>query len=266
MSKKRIQIRLGFHRFLAKRLDPMDKGVLVIGGGIAGIQAALDLADSGVPVTILEKDSALGGRMSQLDKTFPTNDCAMCILSPKLVEAGRHPNIQLMTNSELVAVEGEKGNFQVKVLKYPRYVNEELCVGCGICADKCPQKVPNEFEMEQSERKAIYRRFPQAIPMTPQRGVHPSCARCKTVRSEHHAPVRIRRPSQRHHKPGAGTNVERFWSNDGEDTVSIRREPAEEDRIHSMCGFKERGVRTHILFLCLLHVRIEGSHGCPRAS
>jgi heterodisulfide reductase subunit A len=166
MSNKRIEIRLGFRRFPAQRLDPMDKGVLVIGGGIAGIQAALDLADSGVTVTILERDSALGGRMSQLDKTFPTNDCAMCILSPKLVEAGRHPNIQLMTNSELLAVEGEKGNFQVKVLKYPRYVNEELCVGCGICADKCPQKVPNEFEMEQSERKAIYRRFPQAIPMT----------------------------------------------------------------------------------------------------
>ncbi len=144
----------------------MDGGVLVIGGGIAGIQAALDLADSGVPVTILERNSALGGRMSQLDKTFPTNDCAMCILSPKLVEAGRHPSIDLLTNSELLAVEGEKGNFTVKILKHPRYVNEELCVGCGICAEKCPQKVPNEFEMGQSERKAIYRRFPQAIPMT----------------------------------------------------------------------------------------------------
>ncbi len=141
-------------------------GVLVIGGGIAGIQGALDLADSGVPVTILERDSALGGRMSQLDKTFPTNDCAMCILSPKLVEAGRHPNIKLMTNSELLAVEGQKGDFRVKILKHPRYVNEELCVGCGICAEKCPQKVPNEFEMGQSERKAIYRKFPQAIPMT----------------------------------------------------------------------------------------------------
>lgn len=144
----------------------MEQGVLVVGGGIAGIQAALDLANSGIPVTIVEKAPALGGRMSQLDKTFPTNDCAMCILSPKLVEVGRHPNIELMMYSELKHVEGQSGNFQVTVIKHPTYVDDEKCVGCGLCAEKCPIEVPDEFDMGQSERKAIYRMYPQAIPMT----------------------------------------------------------------------------------------------------
>ncbi len=144
----------------------MNQGVLVAGGGIAGIQAALDLANSGIPVTIVERDSALGGRMAQLDKTFPTNDCAMCILSPKLVEVGRHPTIKLMLNSEIKSVEGEKGDFQVAIIKHPRYVDEEKCVGCGVCAEKCPIKIPDEFDTGQSERKAIYRMYPQAIPMT----------------------------------------------------------------------------------------------------
>ncbi|MFQ6060405.1 MAG: FAD-dependent oxidoreductase [Thermoplasmata archaeon] len=144
----------------------MTKGVLIIGGGIAGIQASLDLANSGVPVTIVEKKPALGGRMSQLDKTFPTNDCAMCILSPKLVEVGRHPNIELMMNSEIIKVGGEEGHFEVTVLKQPRYVDEGRCVGCGVCAEKCPVEVPNEFDMDQSKRKAIYRMFPQAIPIS----------------------------------------------------------------------------------------------------
>ena len=144
----------------------MEKGVLIVGGGIAGIQAALDLADSDIPVTIVERKTALGGRMAQLDKTFPTNDCAMCILSPKLVEVGRHPNIDLMMNSEITKVDGEKGDFQVDVIRHPRYVDDEKCVGCGICAEKCPIKLPNEFDEGQSERKAIYRMYPQAIPMT----------------------------------------------------------------------------------------------------
>ncbi len=140
-------------------------GALVIGGGIAGIQASLDLANSGIKVYLVERSPALGGRMAQLDKTFPTNDCAMCILSPKLVEVARHPNIELCTMSEVVNVEGEQGDFLITILKHPRYVDESKCVGCGACAEKCPVKVPNEFDKELSIRKAIYSPFPQAVPL-----------------------------------------------------------------------------------------------------
>jgi heterodisulfide reductase subunit A len=141
------------------------KGALVIGGGIAGIQASLDLANSGIKVHLVERSSSLGGRMAQLDKTFPTNDCAMCILSPKLVEVARHPNIELLSLSEVTNVEGSKGDFLVTVLKHPRFVDEDKCVGCGACADKCPVKVPNEFDIDLAIRKAIYVPFPQAVPL-----------------------------------------------------------------------------------------------------
>jgi heterodisulfide reductase subunit A len=143
----------------------MVKGILVIGGGIAGVQAALDLADAGIKVFLVERTSSIGGHMAQLDKTFPTNDCAMCILSPKLVAVSRHPNIELLTNSEVVSVDGEKGSFKAKVIKHPRYVNEDKCVGCGDCAAKCPVKVPNEFDEGLGQRKAIYIPFPQAVPL-----------------------------------------------------------------------------------------------------
>jgi heterodisulfide reductase subunit A len=134
----------------------MSDRALVIGGGIAGIQSALDLAESGMKATILESSPFIGGRMAQLDKTFPTNDCSMCILSPKLVEAGRHPNIELVTNAELIGLEGEKGDFTATIRKGPRYVNEEKCVACGVCAEKCPVKLPSEYDASTSERKAIY--------------------------------------------------------------------------------------------------------------
>jgi len=139
--------------------------VLVIGGGVAGIQASLDLADSGFKVYLLDKSPSIGGVMAQLDKTFPTNDCAMCILAPKLVGAGRHPNIQLLTYSELEEVEGAAGNFRVKILKQPRYVDEIKCTGCGLCAQHCPVEAPNEFDMNLGIRKAIYVPFPQAVPL-----------------------------------------------------------------------------------------------------
>jgi heterodisulfide reductase subunit A len=138
---------------------------LVVGGGIAGIQAALDLADAGFKVYILDESASIGGTMAQLDKTFPTNDCSMCILAPKLVGAGRHPNIQLITNSRLEEVSGEAGNFKVKILKKPRFVNEEKCTGCGVCAQHCPVEVPNEFDEKLGVRKAIHVPFPQAVPL-----------------------------------------------------------------------------------------------------
>jgi heterodisulfide reductase subunit A len=138
---------------------------LVVGGGIAGIQASLDLADSGFKVYLLDESSSIGGTMAQLDKTFPTNDCSMCILAPKLVGAGRHPNIQLVTNSELKGVSGEAGNFEATILKRPRFVDVGKCTGCGICAQNCPTEVPNEFDENMGIRKAIYVPFPQAVPL-----------------------------------------------------------------------------------------------------
>jgi heterodisulfide reductase subunit A len=139
--------------------------VLVIGGGISGIQAALDLAEMGLRVHLVERSPSIGGRMAQLDKTFPTNDCSTCILSPKMVDCARHPNILLHTYTTVRSVSGEAGDFSVCLLKQPRYVNEDLCTGCGDCALKCPRKVPDAFNLGLSERRAIYLPFPQAVPM-----------------------------------------------------------------------------------------------------
>ncbi len=121
-----------------KTVKTKSGSVLVIGGGIAGIQSSLDLADSGFRVHLLEETPAIGGTMAQLDKTFPTNDCAMCVISPKLVGAGRHLNIELTTNSEIVSLSGEAGNFSVKIKKKPRYIDAEKCTGCGACTLNCP--------------------------------------------------------------------------------------------------------------------------------
>ncbi len=138
--------------------------VAVIGGGIAGVQSSLDLANSGYKVYLIESKPSIGGVMAQLDKTFPTLDCSACILSPKLVEASRHPNITLLTYSEVVKSEGEEGNFILTIKKKSRFVDIEKCVGCGDCIPKCPKKVPDEFEEKLINRKAIYFQFPQAIP------------------------------------------------------------------------------------------------------
>ena len=137
---------------------------LVVGGGIAGIQASLDLAEMGFKVYLLDRAPAIGGTMSQLDKTFPTNDCATCILAPKLVEAGRHPNITLITNAEIEGVEGEPGNFTVRVRLKPRYIDPTKCTGCGVCAEKCPVEAIDEFNEGLGLRKAIHIRYPQAVP------------------------------------------------------------------------------------------------------
>jgi heterodisulfide reductase subunit A len=140
------------------------RDVLVIGGGIAGIQAALDLADMGVVVHLVERLPSIGGRMAQLDKTFPTNDCSTCILSPKMNDCARHPNILLHTYAQVTALEGSAGGFTATVLQHPRYVDETKCTGCGECVAKCPTKVPDGFDMGLRDRKAIYLYFPQAIP------------------------------------------------------------------------------------------------------
>ncbi|MFC1910341.1 FAD-dependent oxidoreductase [Chloroflexota bacterium] len=138
--------------------------VMVVGGGISGMQSALDLANSGFKVYLVEETSSIGGRMSQLDKTFPTNDCSMCMISPKLIEVGKHTNIKLITNARVESIEGESGNFLAHVTKKPRYIDESTCSGCGDCVDVCPVKLPNEFEQGLNTRKATYKRYPQAIP------------------------------------------------------------------------------------------------------
>jgi heterodisulfide reductase subunit A len=138
--------------------------VLVLGGGVAGIQAAIDLAQMGFSVHLVERSPSIGGRMAQLDKTFPTNDCAICILAPKMIECAGHPNVDLLTYSEVVAVAGEEGAFTVTVKKHPRYVDPDRCTACGDCTAKCPWKVPDEFDAGLGKRRAIYLPFPQAVP------------------------------------------------------------------------------------------------------
>ena len=140
------------------------ESVLVVGGGIAGIQSSIDLANMGFEVYLVELTPSIGGRMAQLDKTFPTNDCAMCILAPKMIECAGHENVELLTYSELKDVSGEPGHFRVVVLRKPRYVDMTKCTGCGDCVEKCPRRVPDEFNVGLGKRKAIYLPFPQAVP------------------------------------------------------------------------------------------------------
>ena len=155
--------------------------VLVVGGGPAGMQAALDLADSGFKVYLLETRPSIGGTMAQLDKTFPTNDCSMCILSPKLVATGRHENISMITHAELKSVEGEAGDFKVRIAKHSRYIDESKCTGCGVCAEHCPIEGANSFDKDLAPAKAIYVPFPQAVPLvyTIDRGLCIGCGVCE---------------------------------------------------------------------------------------
>ncbi|MFN2231936.1 MAG: FAD-dependent oxidoreductase [Anaerolineae bacterium] len=154
---------------------------LVVGGGIAGVQAALDLANAGIKVYMVERETAIGGKMVQLDKTFPTNDCAMCISSPKLVDAGRHPNIELLTNAELTHLEGTAGHFTATVRLEPRYIDPEKCTSCGDCAEVCPIVLPNPFNAYLDTRTAVHRRYPQAVPNAyaiSKRGISPCRDAC----------------------------------------------------------------------------------------
>jgi heterodisulfide reductase subunit A len=139
--------------------------VLIVGGGISGIQAALDMANSGFRVYLVDKSPALGGKMSQLDKTFPSNDCSMCIESPKFIECSRNPNIEIMTYTEVDRVEGEAGDFKVTLIKKPRYIIEDKCTGCTICVDYCPVKIKDPFNQQLSDNKAVHIYFSQAVPL-----------------------------------------------------------------------------------------------------
>lgn len=159
--------RVSYHQPLETKEVPVNPNTLVVGGGIAGIQAALKIADSEHQVYLVERTPSIGGHMAQLDKTFPTLDCSACILTPKMTQVGSHPFIELLTYSEVEEVSGYIGNFKAKIRKKARYINEELCTGCGVCQEKCPWKVDSEFEAGLGKRKAIYSPFPQAVPNIP---------------------------------------------------------------------------------------------------
>ena len=146
---------------------PVHKKALVIGGGIAGMQTALDIADAGFQVTIVERETSLGGKMVMLDKTFPTMDCSACICTPKMSEVGNHPNITVKSYSEVENVSGYIGNFEVTIREKAKYIDYDKCTGCGACETKCPQKVTNDFEQGMAQRTAIYKMFPQAVPSKP---------------------------------------------------------------------------------------------------
>ncbi|GAI00491.1 unnamed protein product [marine sediment metagenome] len=146
---------------------PVNPRALVIGAGIAGIQASLDIANSGYEVVLVEKSPSIGGHMAQLSETFPTLDCSQCILTPKMVEIAQHPRIKLLAYSEVEQLSGNVGNFKVKIRKKASFVDNSKCTGCGLCYEKCPVKVDSEFNQGLGKRKAIFTPFPQAVPNKP---------------------------------------------------------------------------------------------------
>ncbi len=171
--------------FYLESLEPktqkVNRDILVIGGGIAGTNAAIELADNGYKVSIVEKSPTLGGHMAQLSKTFPTLDCSLCILTPKLAYAAQHPNISIYSMSEVSSVEGSPGNYKVKITKHPRYIDEKSCTGCGNCAKECPVELPSEFDMGLGSRKAVSISFAQAMPnayFIDKKGIPPCKAAC----------------------------------------------------------------------------------------
>ena len=160
--------RAKYQQPLERMYVKVNPATLVVGGGIAGLQATLELADAGYPVYLVEREPSIGGHMAQFDKTFPTLDCSACILTPKMSEAGQHDKVTMLTYSELEEVTGSVGNFKVKIRKKAKYVNAEKCTGCGVCIEKCPRKVVDDvFEVGMGTRKAIYTPFPQAVPRIP---------------------------------------------------------------------------------------------------
>lgn len=187
-EKAKALVRMGVARVkllesLERRKVGVEKSVLVVGGGIAGIQASLDLADAGFQVWLVEKSPSIGGRMAQLDKTFPTLDCSACILTPKMVDVDKHPNITLLANSEVTGVKGFVGNYEVSVLKKPRYIEEAKCVGCELCVQACPVKVPDKFNEKLTQTRAISIYSSHAVPKVAV--INPDyCLRLKTKKKE----------------------------------------------------------------------------------
>jgi heterodisulfide reductase subunit A len=168
-KKAKALVRMGVARVkhlepLQRRKVPVDNHILVLGGGIAGIQASLDLANAGFHVYLVEKSPSIGGRMAQLDKTFPTLDCSACILTPRMVEVAKHPNVTLFTNAEVTKVNGYVGNYEVTVQRHPRYVDETMCVGCELCSHVCPVKIPDAFNESLGQTRAISVYSPHAVP------------------------------------------------------------------------------------------------------
>lgn len=193
-AKDLVRMAVAKARLLEDQVEtevPVIRKSLIIGAGVAGIQAALDLADAGYKVYLVEKEPSIGGKMAQIDKTFPTMDCSICILAPKMAEAGRHPNIELITNAEITNISGYIGNFSVTIHKIPRYVTAD-CTACGDCSDVCPVAKPNEFDIGLALRKAIYTPFAQAVPssyiinMDDCLGYQPiACGKCKEACERH---------------------------------------------------------------------------------
>ena len=150
---------------MKERSDSPVGAILVVGGGIGGIQASLDSASLGFKVYLVEKSPMIGGKMAQLDKTFPTCDCSMCILSPKLIECHRHPNIEILAHTNIKDIEGEAGDFRATLIRKPRYVNEDICVGCGLCSSYCPALAPDRYNENLSQSKAISLFCSQSVPL-----------------------------------------------------------------------------------------------------
>jgi len=166
---------------------PVTRRAMVIGGGVAGVRAALDIANAGHPVVLVERETSIGGNMARLSETFPTLDCSQCILTPLMVEASRHPNIELLTYSEVEEVSGYVGNFKVRIRRKPRYVRADVCTACGECVKACPVDVPNEFDRGMAWRKAIYIPFPQAVPTT----YTLDASRCLNAKSQNPSGYRV---------------------------------------------------------------------------